>query len=80
MVGYPLDTVKVKIQTQDPSMGLKYKGTFDCLAQLIKQDGVSSICLFFLEKLPDLIFAYFILCKNSNYCQYSFLPLTLQTM
>ena len=46
MVGYPLDTVKVKIQTQDPSMGLKYKGTFDCLAQLIKQDGVSEFLIY----------------------------------
>ena len=42
LAGYPLDTVKVKIQTQDVSnAGLKYKGTFDCLFKLVKKDGVS---------------------------------------
>ena len=41
LAGYPLDTVKVKIQTQDVSSGgLKYKGTFDCLFKLVKKDGV----------------------------------------
>ena len=42
LAGYPLDTVKVKIQTQDVSSGgLKYKGTLDCLIKLVKKDGVS---------------------------------------
>ena len=41
LAGYPLDTVKVKIQTQDVTKaGLKYKGTFDCLFKLVKKDGV----------------------------------------
>ena len=42
IAGYPLDTVKVKIQTQNSSDGrTMYKGTFDCLSQIIKKDGVS---------------------------------------
>ena len=41
MAGYPLDTVKVKIQTQDISNGrMMYKGTFDCLKQIINKEGV----------------------------------------
>ena len=41
LVGYPLDTVKVKIQTQDVRNGQAlYKGTFDCLFKLVKNDGV----------------------------------------
>ena len=44
MVGYPLDTVKVKIQTQDPSKGGQvYRGTFDCLRQLVRSQGVSGL-------------------------------------
>ena len=63
MVGYPLDTVKVKIQTQDPSMGLKYKGTFDCLTQLIKQDGVSLFLNHALSIHKGNTFLYFITKK-----------------
>ena len=41
LVGYPLDTVKVKIQTQDVRNGQAlYKGTFDCFFKLVKNDGV----------------------------------------
>ena len=40
LVGYPLDTVKVRIQTQDPT-NLKYRGTFQCLSSIIKDEGVS---------------------------------------
>ena len=40
LVGYPLDTVKVRIQTQDPTKG-KYRGTFQCLSSIIKEEGVS---------------------------------------
>ena len=39
LVGYPLDTVKVRIQTQDPT-NLKYRGTFQCLSSIIKDEGV----------------------------------------
>jgi len=38
LVGYPLDTVKVRIQTQDPT-NLKYRGTFQCLSSIIKDEG-----------------------------------------
>ena len=40
LIGYPLDTVKVKIQTQDPTKGLQYRGTFHCLSEIIKHEGV----------------------------------------
>ena len=41
LVGYPLDTVKVKIQTQDVKNGqMQYKGTFDCFFKLVRKDGV----------------------------------------
>jgi len=44
MAGYPLDTVKVKIQTQDISNGrMMYKGTFDCLKQIINKEGAKSL-------------------------------------
>ena len=40
-MGYPLDTVKVKIQTQDVKNGQTlYKGTFDCFFKLARKDGV----------------------------------------
>ena len=47
-VGYPLDTVKVRIQTQDPTKGLKYTGTFQCISSIFKEEGVSQI-LFFIN-------------------------------
>lgn len=44
MAGYPLDTVKVKIQTQDISNGrAMYKGTFDCLSQIINKEGAKGL-------------------------------------
>jgi len=43
LAGYPLDTVKVKIQTQDVNSGVKYKGTLDCLVKLVNKDGVKSL-------------------------------------
>ena len=39
-VGYPLDTVKVRIQTQDISKGVKYRGTFQCLETIMREEGV----------------------------------------
>ena len=36
VIGYPLDTVKVKIQSQDPSSSTKYRGTFHCLSDIFK--------------------------------------------
>ena len=45
MAGYPLDTVKVKIQTQNIRNGVgEYRGTFDCLVKLVRKDGVSVEC------------------------------------
>jgi len=43
--GYPLDTVKVKIQTQHiGENGFKqYKGTFDCLSQIFKAEGARGL-------------------------------------
>jgi len=44
LAGYPLDTVKVKIQTQDISNGkMMYKGTFNCLSQIINKEGVRAL-------------------------------------
>lgn len=42
MVGYPLDTVKVHMQTQD-NRNPKYKGTLHCLRTLIKKESVSGL-------------------------------------
>ncbi|CAH0554645.1 unnamed protein product [Brassicogethes aeneus] len=42
IVGHPLDTVKVLIQTQD-SKNLKYKGTLDCFKSIIRRDGLRGI-------------------------------------
>jgi len=44
IAGYPLDTVKVKIQTQEMSSGkVMYNGTFDCLAKIVNKEGASSL-------------------------------------
>jgi len=44
LAGYPLDTVKVKIQTQDISNGKSlYKGTFDCLSQIVNKEGARGL-------------------------------------
>ena len=49
LVGYPLDTVKVRIQTQDPT-NLKYRGTFQCLSSIIKDEGVSVSNFFVIRR------------------------------
>jgi len=43
--GYPLDTVKVKIQTQEiGDNGLKqYRGTYDCLSKIVKSEGARGL-------------------------------------
>ena len=41
-VGHPLDTVKVRLQTQDP-LNPKFKGTWDCIAQTIKSESVRGL-------------------------------------
>jgi len=44
VVGFPLDTVKVRIQTQDPTKGkLKYTSTFQCLRSIIKEEGARTM-------------------------------------
>ena len=40
VVGYPLDTVKVRLQTDDKRA---YKGGFDCFKQIIKKEGPLSL-------------------------------------
>ncbi|XP_050465297.1 mitochondrial basic amino acids transporter-like isoform X1 [Cataglyphis hispanica] len=42
MVGYPLDTVKVHMQTQD-SRNPKYRGTWDCLRTILAKESVSGL-------------------------------------
>lgn len=42
MVGYPLDTVKVHMQTQD-SRNPKYRGTWDCLRTIVAKESVSGL-------------------------------------
>ncbi|XP_011877385.1 PREDICTED: mitochondrial basic amino acids transporter-like [Vollenhovia emeryi] len=42
MVGYPLDTVKVHMQTQD-CRNPKYRGTFDCLRTLLAKESVNGL-------------------------------------
>lgn len=39
MVGYPLDTIKVHMQTQD-YRNPKYKGTWDCFRTLLAKESV----------------------------------------
>lgn len=41
-VGHPLDTIKVRIQTQD-SLNPRYKGTFDCFRQTIKNESIRGL-------------------------------------
>ncbi|XP_011156083.2 mitochondrial basic amino acids transporter isoform X1 [Solenopsis invicta] len=42
MVGYPLDTVKVHMQTQD-CRNPKYRGTWDCLRTIFAKESVSGL-------------------------------------
>lgn len=42
MVGYPLDTVKVHMQTQD-CRNPKYRGTWDCLRSILAKESVSGL-------------------------------------
>ncbi|CAL8111332.1 unnamed protein product [Orchesella dallaii] len=42
VVGHPLDTVKVRLQTQSPT-NIKYRGTFHCLSTIVKQESVAGL-------------------------------------
>lgn len=42
IVGYPLDTVKVHMQTQD-CRNPKYRGTWDCLRTIVAKESVSGL-------------------------------------
>ena len=46
LVGHPLDTIKVRIQTMEvvPGQPPPYKGMVDCASQIIKKEGVSFLC------------------------------------
>jgi len=41
LVGHPLDTIKVRIQTMvvTPGQALPYSGAFDCASKIIRADG-----------------------------------------
>jgi hypothetical protein len=43
LVGHPLDTIKVRIQTMEvlPGQPPPYKGMVDCASQIMKKEGVS---------------------------------------
>ena len=38
VVGHPFDTIKVRLQTQDP-LNPKFKGTWDCLSKTVKNES-----------------------------------------
>ncbi|XP_013109637.1 mitochondrial basic amino acids transporter [Stomoxys calcitrans] len=42
LVGHPLDTVKVHLQTQDPKSP-KYNGTWHCIRTIVAQDKISGL-------------------------------------
>ncbi|ODN04271.1 Mitochondrial basic amino acids transporter [Orchesella cincta] len=42
IVGHPLDTVKVRLQTQSPT-NIKYRGTFHCLSTIVKKESVAGL-------------------------------------
>jgi len=56
MVGYPLDTVKVHMQTQD-YCNPKYRGTWDCLRTILAKESV----IYYIKL--DLKFNRFHICK-----------------
>ena len=44
VVGYPLDTIKVRLQTQTCGNGvLQYRSAFDCFRQIVASDGLRSL-------------------------------------
>eukprot|EP00124_Ichthyophonus_hoferi_P004315 Ihof_evm1s460 gene=Ihof_evmTU1s460 len=45
VVGHPLDTVKVKMQTMEVKPGIPppYKGTYDCIQQTVHKDGFKGL-------------------------------------
>ena len=42
LAGYPLDTVKVRLQTQNPQSAL-YRGTFHCIRCILKSEGPTAL-------------------------------------
>ena len=42
MVGQPFDIIKVRLQTETPNEPL-YKGAFDCLWKLLKNEGIFAL-------------------------------------
>jgi len=43
IVGHPLDTIKVRLQTQPTDVPLKYKGTVDCFQTTLREEGVGGL-------------------------------------
>ncbi|XP_017014733.2 mitochondrial magnesium exporter 1-like [Drosophila takahashii] len=47
LVGYPLDTIKVRLQTMPtplPGQSPRYKGVVDCTARIFRQEGFRGFC------------------------------------
>lgn len=42
LAGHPLDTVKVRLQTQEAGKKL-YKGTYDCISTIVRKEGFSGL-------------------------------------
>lgn len=42
LVGHPMDTVKVHLQTQD-LQNLKYKGTYNCFQTILAKEGINGL-------------------------------------
>lgn len=43
LVGHPLDTIKVRLQTQPTSVPLKYNGTIDCFKKIVAEEGFAGL-------------------------------------
>jgi len=43
IVGQPFDTVKVRLQTQGVGAAAQYKGMFDCVAKMVRQESPKSL-------------------------------------
>ena len=54
LVGHPLDTIKVRIQTMQvlPGQPPPYQGMVDCASQIVKKEGVKAFAVL-IEQLID---------------------------
>ena len=75
LIGHPLDTVKVKLQTQGMTSNshgvspprIRYRGTFHCLISTYQNEKVSNSVSKNFPRLTNLIFdsskAYIVVCQ-----------------